>query len=189
MPASEIIPENPSSSDLDHLIPKLARNEVALKEIERRVNRISTHHELILGDARDLGKVPDGSVQLVLTSPPYWTLKEYNDVPGQLGGVNDYDIFLEQLDRCWSECYRILVPSGRLVVVVGDVLLSRRKHKRHQVIPLHADIQIRCRKLGFDNLAPVFWYKIASAAYEANGNGKGFLGKPYEPDANRQTRC
>lgn len=73
--------------------------------------------------------------------------------------------------------------GGRLVIVVGDVLLSRREHKRHQVFPLHADVQIRCRKIGFDNLAPIFWYKIANAAYEARGNGAGFLGKPYEPNA------
>jgi len=100
-----------------------------------------------------------------------------------LGRIEDYDEFLNELDRCWKECYRILVPRGRLIVVVGDVLLSRRKHKRHQVIPLHSDIQVRCRRIGYDNLAPIFWYKIANATYEAKGNGGNFLGKPYEPNA------
>jgi DNA modification methylase len=144
---------------------------------------VSTHHKLILGDSRKLNRIKDSTVHLVLTSPPYWTLKEYNKIPGQLGSIANYERFLEELDRCWSECFRVLVPRGRLVIVVGDVLLSRRKHERHQAVPLHADIQIRCRRLGFDNLAPIFWYKIASAAYEAEGNGRGFLGKPYEPNA------
>lgn len=66
--------------------------------------------------------------------------------------------------------------------VVGDVCLSRRKHGRHMVMPLHADIIVRARKLGFDNLSPIFWYKIANANYEVE-NGSGFLGKPYEPNA------
>ncbi len=144
---------------------------------------IPTHHRLVLGDARRLKGIGDSSVQLVVTSPPYWTLKQYHDAPGQLGMIADYDEFLGELDKCWRECLRVLVPGGRLVIVVGDVLLSRRKHKRHQVYPLHADIQSRCRRLGFDNLAPIFWYKIASANYEAEGNGGGFLGKPYEPNS------
>jgi len=177
------IPETPSTHELDLLIPKLAKDRAALEEIERRVQRVPSHHKLIQGDARDLSKIVDSTVHLVVTSPPYWTLKEYNKIPGQLGSITDYDRFLDELDRCWRECLRVLVQGGRLVVVVGDVLLSRRKHKRHQVIPLHADIQTRCRRLGFDNLAPILWYKIASAAYEAEGNGKGFLGKPYEPNA------
>jgi len=177
------IPENPTTHELDLLIPKLAKNHVALVEIERRIQSVSTHHRLILGDARKLIGIRDSTVHLVLTSPPYWTLKAYNKTPGQLGNIADYERFLEELDHCWRECYRVLVPGGRLVIVVGDVLLSRRKHERHQAVPLHADVQTRCRRLGFDNLAPIFWYKIANAAYEAEGNGRGFLGKPYEPNA------
>ncbi len=83
-----------------------------------------------------------------------------------------------------AEMLRFLVPGGRLICVVGDVCLSRRKNEgRHTVVPLHASIQDRCRKIGFDNLAPIIWHKIANAVYEVdNGNG-GFLGKPYEPNA------
>jgi len=67
--------------------------------------------------------------------------------------------------------------------VVGDVCLSRRRNGgRHTVVPLHASIQERCRRLGFDNLAPIIWHKIANAVYEV-ANGSGFLGKPYEPNA------
>src|SRR5436189_4590780 len=134
------------------------------------------------GDARELGWIPDHSVHLVVTSPPYWSLKEYKEHPGQLGLIRDYEEFLDQLDRVWQHVYRVLVPGGRLVCVVGDVCLSRRENGRHVVIPLHADIVVRCRKLGFDNLTPIIWYKIANASLEVD-NGSRFLGKPYEPNA------
>ena len=142
----------------------------------------SVHIQLRNGDARELDWLPDASVHLVVTSPPYWTLKEYNDTPGQLGHVREYEEFLDELDRVWRHAFRALVPGGRLVCVVGDVCLSRREHGRHYVMPLHADIAVRCRKIGFDNLNPIIWLKIANASFEVE-NGSKFLGKPYEPNA------
>lgn len=138
---------------------------------------------LIRGDARDLGFLPDASVHLVLTSPPYWNLKRYNETPGQLGHIADYEAFLAELNKVWAEVFRVLVPGGRLVCVVGDVCRSRRAHGRHVVYPLHADICVACRRLGFDNLNPILWHKIANAAYEVENGRGGFLGKPYEPNA------
>lgn len=146
--------------------------------------QIPTNHKLIRGDARDLSFISDESVHLIVTSPPYWTLKKYKDHKDQLGNVEDYESFLQELDKVWDHCYRILVPGGRLICVVGDVCLSRRKNKgRHTVVPLHASIQEHCRLMHFDNLAPIIWYKISSANFESVGNGAGFLGKPYEPNA------
>ncbi len=142
-----------------------------------------TTHRLQLGDARELDWIPTESVHLVVTSPPYWTLKRYEDDPGQLGHIADYEAFHDELDRVWEHCYRALVPGGRLVCVVGDVCLARRRNQgRHMVLPLHADISVRCRRLGFDYLTPILWHKIANASYEIE-NGGGFLGKPYEPNA------
>lgn len=142
-----------------------------------------TDHLLRLGDAREMEWLREHSVHLALTSPPYWTLKKYNNQLGQLGDIADYQAFLDELDRVWAHVYRALVPGGRLVVVVGDVCLSRRRNKgRHQVIPLHADISIRARKIGFDYLTPIYWQKIANAKYEVS-NGSSFLGKPFEPNA------
>ncbi len=146
------------------------------------VDNPSTWHRLILGDARELGMVDDASVHLVVTSPPYWTLKSYREHPAQLGHIADYEQFLEALGRVWTGCFRVLVPGGRLVCVVGDVCLSRRRFGRHVVVPLHADICVMCRKIGFDNLNPIIWHKIANANYEV-ANGTKFLGKPFEPNA------
>lgn len=140
-------------------------------------------YQLKLGDARHLDWLADESVHLVVTSPPYWTLKEYNDHPKQLGAINDYEAFMDELDRVWKHCFRALATGGRLVCVVGDVCIPRRKNRgRHMVVPLHADISVRCRQIGFDYLTPIYWHKIANAHYEVE-NGSSFLGKPYEPNA------
>jgi hypothetical protein len=168
---------------LDDAIPQLARNSQALRRIESIVRARHTTHELICGNARTASALAEESVHLVVTSPPYWNLKRYNEHDGQLGHVADYDRFIAAIDEVWKNCYRALVPGGRLIINVGDVCLSRRKNNgRHTVVPLHATIQEHCKAIGFDNLAPIIWHKISNAKYEVSGGG-GFLGKPYEPNA------
>jgi len=169
-------------SDPQRAMPAIAKDQRRLSVISNLVARVPTEHVLVLSDARDL-TLPENSVHLAVTSPPYWTLKKYRDGRGQLGHIADYEEFLNELDRIRNLCFRALVPGGRLVCVVGDVCLSRKRNGgRHTVVPLHASIQERCRVLGFDNLAPIIWHKIANAAYEVEG-GSSFLGKPYEPNA------
>ncbi len=181
---SEFVPADLlDMEDMQTAIPRLAKDRVMMQRVERAAQEIPTTHSIHHADARELGCLNDESIHLVLTSPPYWTLKEYRNSTGQLGHVQDYEEFLEQLDKVWKHCYRTLVPGGRLVCVVGDVCLSRRENGgRHMVVPLHSSIQEHCRKIGFDNLAPIIWHKISNAMYEVQ-NGSGFLGKPYEPNA------
>lgn len=153
--------------------------------LETNPELLRSKHRVLLGDARVMSQVVDRSVHLVVTSPPYWTLKDYDGGAGeaQLGHVTDYENFQSELALVWSRCYQALVPGGRLCIVVGDVCLRRRDVGRHLVMPLHADISVICRKIGFDYLTPILWYKIANAATEVEGNGAPFLGKPYEPNA------
>ena len=141
-----------------------------------------TEHVLYHADARNLSFIKDNSIHLILTSPPYFNLKEYRKGNNQLGIINDYQLFVDELEKVWRECYRVLVPGGRLVCVVGDVCLSRRKYGRHVVMPLHSDIAVSCRKIGFDNLNPILWHKISNASFEANTRSS-ILGRPYEPNA------
>jgi DNA modification methylase len=169
-------------SDDQKALPAIAKNAEHAAAMEQAAKSAPSWHRLVLGDARQMDAIPDASVHLVVTSPPYWTLKEYPSRLGQLGAVADYEAFLVELDAVWQQALRILVPGGRLVVVVGDVCLSRRQYGRHVVFPLHASIQEHCRALGFDNLAPIIWHKIANAKLEVE-NGSSFLGKPYEPNA------
>jgi modification methylase len=141
-----------------------------------------TTHRLHLGDARDLSWIEDSSVHLVVTSPPYWTLKQYASGNGdQMGHFQDYEYFLAELDRVWRECARVLVGGGRICCVVGDVCIPRKREGRHYLVPLHVDIQVRARRLGLDCLQPILWNKIANGVMEAEGNGAGFYGKPYQP--------
>jgi modification methylase len=165
-------------------LPRIARDKKLIAQIEAKLEQLPTHHDLYHRDSRKIDFLAPESVHLVVTSPPYWTLKDYNVSEGQMGHIEDYDKFVTELDRVWKACFHALVPGGRVVCVVGDVCISRRKNKgEHLVMPLHASIQEHCRALGFNNLAPIIWHKIANAIYEATGNGGGFLGKPYEPNA------
>lgn len=181
----EYAPASLCQSTLDQTtIPLLAKNDLVTAAIEQTLPCLPTTHVFRHGDARKLQFLCDNSIELVVTSPPYWNLKKYADSPNQMGDIDDYGTFLRELKQVWQECYRVLVPGGRLVCVVGDVCLSRRQNNgRHTVVPLHASIQEQCREIGFDNLAPIIWHKIANASREANGNGGGFLGKPYEPNS------
>lgn len=159
--------------------PAIAKDPLACAELDLVVQGLLSGHTLHNRDSREID-LPAESVDLVVTSPPYWTLKKYADHERQLGDVQDYDQFLDELDEVWRRAYDALVPGGRMVMVVGDVNVSRRAYGRHLVFPLHASIQERCRLLGFDNLAPIIWYKIANARYEMGAGG--FYGKPYEPN-------
>lgn len=175
-------------------LPDFSDNKPGVIEELQRVNEFyrrhpwpaefsTTTHRLHAGDARDLSWIPDESVHLIVTSPPYWTLKEYRKHKAQLGAVENYEQFLVELDKCWRECARVLAPGGRICCVVGDVCLPRKANGRHHIMPLHADIMARARSLGLDCLTPILWFKIANGAREAEGNGAGFYGKPYQPGA------
>lgn len=182
---AKYVPKEIGHVGRDHqtALPRIAKDPGLTKKLDDALSQVPTHHEIYLRDSRYMDFLKPESLHLVVCSPPYWTLKEYRRTEGQLGYVADYETFLAELDQVWSQCYRALVPGGRLIIVVGDVCLSRRRNKgRHTVVPLHASIQEHCRKLGFDNLQGIFWCKIANAAYEVE-NGSSFLGKPYEPNA------
>ena len=140
-----------------------------------------TGHRVILGDSRDMPEIPTESVHLVVTSPPYANLKQYEQGnPSQLGDIDDYEKFLDELDKVWAECARVLVPGGRICSVVGDVNVARSNGGRHYVLPLAADIRVRARRLGLDHLQGITWYKVANIRLEASKSTR-YLGKPNLP--------
>ena len=110
------------SESLDQTeIPRLARDAAAMNLLEQVLLRIPTSHYLVHGDARQMRSIPQESAHLVLTSPPYWTLKKYDDVHGQLGHVGEYDKFLTELGSVWERCFDLLVPRR------ATCLCSRRR--------------------------------------------------------------
>jgi site-specific DNA-methyltransferase (adenine-specific) len=181
-------------SDIPHI--PATDNEPGAPEALLKANKIlrgrrwpapydRTRHEMIFGDARDLRMIPNESVHLVVTSPPYFNLKPYaSDAGGrQLGRIDDYEAFLDEVDRVWRECERVLVPGGRICCVIGDILIPRRADGRHRVLPLPSDIQVRSRDVGLDNLTPILWFKIGNRTNESGGGSSGYYGKPYQPGA------
>jgi DNA modification methylase len=141
----------------------------------------STRHVVKEGDARDLSFLAAESVHLICTSPPYGALKTYPEHPAQLGNIASYERFVGELDAVWADCFRILVPGGRIACVVGDVCVSRRQGGRHYVLPLSADLQVRARQFGFDCLTPIRWVKVANIRLEASRSSR-YLGKPNLPN-------
>lgn len=75
-------------------------------------------------DSCDMSMIPDESVNLIITSPPYWTLKDY-DVDGQIGkGSNSYDYYINELNKVWKECVRVLAPDGKICINIMPFLLT-----------------------------------------------------------------
>lgn len=178
----EPVPSLPSTDNEPGSLEKLRAVNQHYKESRWPAPFDKTKHSIVQGDARDISFLEGNSVHLVVTSPPYWSLKKYEGHSDQMGEIKDYRIFLDELDKVWTECNRVLVAGGRVCCVVGDVCIPR-KSGRHRVMPLHADIQVRAMAAGFDVLTPIFWHKIANGSNEAEGNGAGFYGKPYQPGA------
>lgn len=179
------LPSMPATDNEPGAVASLLRANRALRQRRWPVPYDRTRHEMILGDARDLSFIVSESVHLVVTSPPYFNLKAYASDGGgrQLGRFENYEAFLDELDRVWRECARVLVPGGRVCCVIGDILIPRRADGRHRVLPLPSDIQVRSRENGLDNLTPILWFKIGNRTNEAGGGSSGYYGKPYQPGA------
>ena len=100
---------------------------------------MDTWAKIIIGDSREMGEVAAGAVDLVVTSPPYWHIKDYG-MTGQIGYGQSLHDYLRDLYRVWQECFRVLRPGGRLCVNVGDQFARAAVYGRYKVIPLHAEI-------------------------------------------------
>ena len=116
-PEAWVPPEAGDVRDHQLALPRIARDARAIAEIESRLSQIPTRHDLYRHDSRQINFIAPNSVHLVLTSPPYWTLKDYRAHPDQMGYIADYEQFLTDLDKVWRACFDALVPGGRLVIL------------------------------------------------------------------------
>jgi site-specific DNA-methyltransferase (adenine-specific) len=118
-------------------------------------------HTVILGDARAMPELADASVHLVVTSPPYWQLKDYGPA-GQIGFHDSYEQYINKLAQVWRECRRVLLPGCRLCINVGDQFARATYYGRYKVIPIHADIIRTCETLEFDFMGAIIWQKVTT---------------------------
>ncbi len=114
--------------------------------------------KVYLGDSRVMTEVEDAGIDLVVTSPPYWQIKDYG-VPGQIGYGQSLHDYLKDLYRTWRECFRALREGGRLCINIGDQFARAAVYGRYKVIPLHAEFINQCESLGFDFLGAIIWQK------------------------------
>lgn len=122
---------------------------------------MSTKHRLIHGDSRKMSLIPDESVHLVVTSPPYWQLKDYGS-SAQIGFNDTYESYINHLNLVWSECHRILMPGCRLCINIGDQFARSVYYGRYKVIPIHSEVIRFCEAVGFDYMGSIIWQKTTS---------------------------
>jgi DNA modification methylase len=120
-----------------------------------------TQHRIIIGDSRSMGEVPDSSVHLVITSPPYWQLKDYG-AKDQLGFHDSYEDYINNLNVVWSECVRVLHPGCRLCINIGDQFARSVYYGRYKVIPIRTEIIKFCESAGLDYMGAVIWRKVTT---------------------------
>lgn len=127
-----------------------------------------TEHKIIFGDSRSLNQMKDRSVQLIITSPPYWQLKDYG-VDDQIGFHNSYEEYINNLNLVWQECYRVLCDGCRLCINIGDQFARSVYYGRYKVIPIRTEIIRFCETLGMDYMGAIIWQKTTTMNTSGGG--------------------
>lgn len=120
-----------------------------------------TNHRIIIGDSRSMSELANESVHLVVTSPPYWQLKDYGN-GGQIGFDHSYEDYINNLNLVWNECNRVLHKGCRLCINIGDQFARSVYYGRYKVIPIRTEIIKFCETIGFDYMGAVIWQKVTT---------------------------
>ncbi|MEM0134569.1 MAG: DNA methyltransferase [Thermoplasmatales archaeon] len=135
--------------------------------------------KVINADSRTMIEIEDSAVDLVVTSPPYWHLKNY-DVEGQIGFGQSLHAYLKSLYRVWKECYRVLKPGTRLCINIGDQFLRSIVYGRYKIAPLHSEFITQCERIGFDYMGSIIWQK--KTTMNTTGGASVMGSYPYPPN-------
>ncbi len=122
---------------------------------------MQTNHKIIIGDSRSMKEIENESIHLIITSPPYWQLKDYGSEK-QIGFDNTYEEYINNLNLVWNECFRILNKGCRLCINIGDQFARSVYYGRYKVIPIRTEIIKFCETIGFDYMGAVIWQKITT---------------------------
>ena len=135
--------------------------------------------KIIIGDSRKMIELKDSSIDLVVTSPPYWHIKNYG-VEGQIGYGQSLHEYLKSLYIVWKECFRVLKPGTRLCINIGDQFLRGIIYGKYKVAPLHSELIVQCEKIGFDYMGSIIWHKKTTMNTTGGANVMGSY--PYPPN-------
>lgn len=135
-----------------------------------------TQHIIINGDCRKMAELGDNSVHLIVTSPPYWQLKDYGS-DNQIGFNDSYEQYINHLNLVWKECYRVLHDGCRLCINIGDQFARSVYYGRYKVIPIHSEIIRFCESMGFDFMGQIIWQKATTM--NTTGGGAVMGSFPY----------
>jgi DNA modification methylase len=135
--------------------------------------------KIIIGDSRKMFEIEDESVDLIITSPPYWHIKDYG-VPGQIGYGQDLHQYLKDIYYVWMECFRVLRKGGRFCLNIGDQFARSVIYGRYKIIPIHAEFILQCEKIGFDFMGSIIWQKKTTMNTTGGANVMGSF--PYPPN-------
>lgn len=122
---------------------------------------MKTSHKIIIGDSRYMKEVPDESVHLMITSPPYWQLKDYGN-GNQIGFNDTYEEYINNLNLVWNECHRVLHKGCRMCINIGDQFARSVYYGRYKVIPIRTEIIKFCESAGFDYMGAIIWQKVTT---------------------------
>ena len=122
------------------------------------INNIKTNHKIVRGDSRQMKELSDNSAHLVITSPPYWQLKDYG-TDDQIGYNDSYENYINSLNLVWQECYRVLQNGCRLCINIGDQFARSVYYGRYKIIPIRTEIIKFCETIGFDYMGAIIWQK------------------------------
>ena len=120
-----------------------------------------TKHKIIIGDSRDMAEIDSESVQLIITSPPYWQLKDYGG-DNQIGFNDSYEDYVNNLNMVWKECHRVLESGCRLCINIGDQFARSVYYGRYKVIPIRTEVIRFCETIGFDYMGAIIWQKVTT---------------------------
>ena len=119
------------------------------------------------------------TIDLIVTSPPYWTIKDY-DVKGQIGYGQTLEEYYSSLAKVWKDSYDLLRPGRRLVINVGDQFLRATKKEPYRIEPIHARVITQCVDVGFDYMGAIIWQKRTTK--NTSGGGSVMGSYPYPPN-------
>jgi len=122
---------------------------------------LKTKHTIIIGDSRNMAETPDESVNLVITSPPYWQLKDYGNKK-QIGYDDSYETYINNLNLVWKECFRVLHKGCKLCINIGDQFARSVYYGRYKIIPIRTEIIKFCETIGFDYMGAIIWQKVTT---------------------------